>query len=135
LSIGSSNIFIGLLGGFPVCHGAGGIAGHARFGGKTGGTTIIIGAIFVLAAFIKPLSSVLLYIPIPILGGLLCFESWCLASLIKRLTTKPELIVCILVGMMSFIIRNLTIAILVGFLVEKGYSLYLKKFTLPEQKK
>jgi len=41
LSIGLGNMAIGLLGGFPMCHGAGGMAAHARFGGRTGGTTII----------------------------------------------------------------------------------------------
>ena len=36
LSIGISNTLIGLGGGFPICHGAGGIAAHARLGGRPG---------------------------------------------------------------------------------------------------
>lgn len=134
-SIGAGNVIIGLLGGFPICHGAGGIAGHAQFGGKTGGTTIIIGSIFVAAAFIKPLSSFLLYIPIPILGGLLAFESWRLISLIKKVPGKIELFISVLVGLLSFATGNLTIAIIIGFLIERGYLLYLKKIVVTEGEK
>ena len=31
------------LGGFPMCHGAGGMAAHYRFGARTGGSNIMIG--------------------------------------------------------------------------------------------
>ena len=35
-SVGLMNLLMCLLGGFPMCHGAGGLAGQYRFGGRTG---------------------------------------------------------------------------------------------------
>lgn len=126
-SIGISNIFIGILGGFPICHGAGGIAAHSQFGGKTGGTTIILGSIFVISALIDPLSSFLFYIPIPILAAMLLFSAWRMMLLIKELKVKFEWIIAIVVGIISFTTKNLTIALIVGFLIERLYIFYKRK--------
>jgi len=120
LSIGISNIVIGLGGGFPICHGAGGIAGHARFGGRTGGTTMIMGAALVLCALIRPLTDLLFSIPIPVLGALLIVTSWKLITLVRDLKSAPDLIVAITVGLLSLITRNLTIALAAGFALERG---------------
>jgi xanthine/uracil permease len=37
------NIFSPFLGGIPVCHGSGGMAGHYLFGARTGGSVVIYG--------------------------------------------------------------------------------------------
>ncbi len=120
LSIGISNIAIGLTGGFPICHGAGGIAAHARFGGRTGGTTMLLGGILLLCALIRPLTDLLFSIPIPVLGALLIGTSWRLIVLVYDLKSAPELITASVVGLLSLITRNLTIALIAGFLVEQG---------------
>src|SRR3989337_3705411 len=44
ISKGLANIFAGGIGGMPVCHGAGGLTAHYRFGARTGGATILLGA-------------------------------------------------------------------------------------------
>ncbi len=129
LSIGFSNTLIGLGGGFPICHGAGGIAAHARFGGRTGGTTILIGGVLTIFAIIKPLASLLFYIPIPVLGALLIFTSWMLIVLVKKLETTTEIIIAVIVGLISFITRNITIALITGILVEHGLT-YARKRTV-----
>lgn len=126
-SIGISDIFIGLFGGFPICHGAGGIAAHAQFGGKTGGTTIILGSIFVIAALIKPMSSFLFFIPIPILAALLLFDAGRMMMLVQKLGSKFEWVIAIVVGIISFATRNLTIALIAGFLIERLFILYKRK--------
>lgn len=126
-SIGIIDIFIGLFGGFPICHGAGGIAAHAQFGGKTGGTTIILGIIFVIAGLIKPISSFLFYIPIPILAAMLLFDAGRMAMLIQKLGSKFEWGIAIVVGIISFATRNLTIALIAGFLIERLHVLYKRK--------
>jgi MFS superfamily sulfate permease-like transporter len=52
LSTGVMNVFSGLVGGVPMCHGAGGMAAHIAFGARTGGAVVIIGALtLVLALF------------------------------------------------------------------------------------
>jgi len=43
LSTGLMNIGSSFIGGIPMCHGAGGMAGHVSFGARTGGSSIILG--------------------------------------------------------------------------------------------
>lgn len=50
-STGVMNLLSAAYGGVPMCHGAGGMAGHVAFGAKTGGAPIILGVILLLAAF------------------------------------------------------------------------------------
>ena len=45
LDHGVMNIFSAAIGGIPLCHGAGGMAGHVRFGARTGGALVILGII------------------------------------------------------------------------------------------
>ena len=127
LSIGTGDAIIGLLGGFPMCHGAGGIAAHAKFGGKTGGTTIIIGGLLVLSSLIKPLSGFLFYIPVPILAALLVITSFGLLILIRRLHHYIEYITALTVGLISYLTRNLFIALVAGFVMEYLLKLIVKK--------
>ena len=44
-STGLMNLGSSLIGGIPMCHGAGGMAGHVGFGARTGGSSIILGTI------------------------------------------------------------------------------------------
>jgi hypothetical protein len=50
-STGIMNLGSAVLGGVPMCHGAGGMAGHVAFGARTGGAPIILGSILLLLAF------------------------------------------------------------------------------------
>jgi MFS superfamily sulfate permease-like transporter len=49
-STGVMNVIGGLLGGVPMCHGAGGMAGHVRFGAQTAGAPLILGLLLTVAA-------------------------------------------------------------------------------------
>ncbi|MBX6391999.1 MAG: putative sulfate/molybdate transporter [Burkholderiales bacterium] len=70
---GLMNLFGGLVGGVPMCHGAGGLAGHVRFGARTGGAPVMFGIILlVLALFFSGSVDVLLRLfPTPVLGAIL----------------------------------------------------------------
>jgi MFS superfamily sulfate permease-like transporter len=51
-STGLMNLASAAFGGVPMCHGAGGMAGHVAFGARTGGAPIILGILFLgLALF------------------------------------------------------------------------------------
>jgi MFS superfamily sulfate permease-like transporter len=51
-STGLMNLTSAVLGGVPMCHGAGGMAGHVAFGARTGGAPIILGSLLLgLALF------------------------------------------------------------------------------------
>ena len=46
---GVMNLLGASIGGVPMCHGAGGMAGHVRFGAKTGGALVILGVLILVA--------------------------------------------------------------------------------------
>ena len=51
ISTGIMNLAGAAFGGVPMCHGAGGMAGHVAFGARTGGAPIILGTILLGLAF------------------------------------------------------------------------------------
>ncbi|OFZ97783.1 MAG: sulfate transporter, partial [Betaproteobacteria bacterium RIFCSPLOWO2_02_FULL_62_17] len=73
ISTGIMNLLAPLIGGVPMCHGAGGMAGHVRFGARTGGALIILGAIVLFIALFFSSSVEILFriFPEPILGVIL----------------------------------------------------------------
>lgn len=73
ISTGIGNAFTSAVGGVPMCHGAGGIAGHVKFGARTGGATVMLGALLtVLALFFGDSVQLLLKLfPTPVLGVIL----------------------------------------------------------------
>jgi predicted benzoate:H+ symporter BenE len=50
ISTGIMNMLAPMVGGVPMCHGAGGMAGHTAFGARTGGAMIILGCVIILLA-------------------------------------------------------------------------------------
>jgi MFS superfamily sulfate permease-like transporter len=73
VSTGLMNLFGAGVGGVPMCHGAGGMAGHVRFGAQTGGALIILGALLILLALFFSGSVQIIFglIPREILGVIL----------------------------------------------------------------
>jgi MFS superfamily sulfate permease-like transporter len=70
------NLLAAPLGGYPMCHGAGGIAGHYRFGARTATAPLLIGGVFLLLGVLLGDSAfpLLALIPTAVLGGLLFFS-------------------------------------------------------------
>ena len=70
------------LGGVPMCHGAGGMAGHVRFGARTGGALVILGAIVLFTGLFFSDSVELLFRLFPrcLLGVILLFGGLELAA-------------------------------------------------------
>lgn len=52
ISTGVMNLWSSAIGGIPLCHGAGGMAGHVRFGATTGGASVILGVLLTLIALL-----------------------------------------------------------------------------------
>lgn len=91
------------LGGIPTCHGSGGMAGHYAFGGRTGGSVIIYGLLFVvLGIFAGPVfDQIAKTFPLPILGVLLLFEALALVRLIRDTAqSASDLPIAMLVGLL-----------------------------------
>ena len=73
ISTGLMNLGSAALGGVPMCHGAGGMAGHVAFGARTGGAPIILGVLLLIGAFFFSASIQVLFALFarPVLGVIL----------------------------------------------------------------
>jgi hypothetical protein len=73
VSTGIMNSLGSLIGGVPMCHGAGGMAAQVNFGARTGGAPVIIGALLVVLAlaFSESVATLLRLFPAPALGVML----------------------------------------------------------------
>ena len=107
--------------GIPTCHGSGGIVGHHTFGGRTGGSVIIYGFLYIfLGLFLSQGFDLIVQIfPLPVLGVLLLFESIGLMILIQDIVeSKSEFMIAILVGLISGGIRyGFIIGLIVGTII------------------
>ncbi|RPJ53830.1 MAG: sulfate transporter [Acidobacteria bacterium] len=74
------------LGGVPMCHGAGGMAGHIRFGARTGGALVILGGIVLFVGLFLADSVATLFkcFPPVILGAILFFGGLELAAGVRQ---------------------------------------------------
>jgi MFS superfamily sulfate permease-like transporter len=76
LTTGLGNLLAAPFGGYLMCHGAGGIAGHVRFGSRTATAPVLIGLVFIVLGVGLGESgyALLRTIPDAVLGGLLLFS-------------------------------------------------------------
>ena len=115
------NLINPFFSGIPTCHGSGGIVGHHTFGGRTGGSVIIYGCLYIfLGLFLSQGFDTLVHIfPLPILGILLLFESLGLMLLVQDVTdSKWSFMIGLLVGLISGGIRyGFVIGLIVGTLI------------------
>ena len=97
VSMGLANVLAACIGGMPLCHGAGGLAAHYRFGARTGGSNLIIGGLFLLLALVLGAESLnaLQLLPMGALGVLLFFAGLQLALTIQDLTRRRELFIAL----------------------------------------
>ena len=97
------NLVSPFLGGFPVCHGSGGMVGHYAFGARTGGSVVLYGGLFLVLGlfFSQGFQQVVQIFPLPILGVLLLFEALTLAALLRDISgRRTDLLVALLVGLL-----------------------------------
>ena len=119
------NLVNPLFSGIPTCHGSGGLVGHYTFGGRTGGSVILYGLLYlVLGLFLSHgFESVIDIFPLPILGVLLFFEGLGLMLLVRDLAdNKSDFLLTVLVGLLA---GGLRYGFVIGLLV--GTALYYLK--------
>ncbi len=115
---GVMNLISPCIGGIPVCHGAGGMAGHMRFGARTGGALVILGMIVLASGlFLSDSISLILQIfPRSILGVILFFAGTELALVVKDVRLKKENLFVLLVTA-GTAMWNMGVAYLAGLLL------------------
>jgi SulP family sulfate permease len=115
ISQGLANLASFFLGGIPMCHGAGGLAAHYRFGARTAGSNLYVGGIFLVLALVfgENIVSVLGLLPLSIMGVLLTFAGLQLALVIQDLQSRKDLFVALFMLGLALVF-NLAVAFLVG---------------------
>lgn len=118
-----------LFGGMPVCHGAGGLAAHYRFGARTAGSNVMIGAIFLALALLlgQHALPVIYLLPLSVLGILLVFAGSQLAIMVGDMKERTDLfVVVVMLGIT--LATNLAAAFIVGIIL--AYILKLGKLNI-----
>jgi sulfate permease, SulP family len=118
LSMALANLLSFVVGGMPLCHGAGGLAAHYRFGARTAGSNLMIGIVFLALAFFLGIHAlaVVYLLPMAILGVLLIFAGGQLALTIIDMETRKDLFVALLMLGIT-LASNLAVGFLVGIIV------------------
>ncbi len=99
ISMAIANLGSFLIGGMPMCHGAGGLASRYRFGARTAGSNLIIGGFFLMIALLfgDQLLPIINILPFSVLGVLLVFAGIQLALTVIDIQTRKELFVVVLI--------------------------------------
>lgn len=125
-STGLMNLASAGLGGVPMCHGAGGLAGHVQFGARTGGALVVLGMVLLVTAvfFSASVGIFLRLFPASILGVILFLTGAQLALGACDISKdKGERFVMMATGALA--VWNVGIAFIVGmsayWLNKKGY--------------
>ncbi|MED6120620.1 CCR4-NOT core ubiquitin-protein ligase subunit mot2 [Stylosanthes scabra] len=119
VSVGLMN-FVGCwFGAMPCCHGAGGLAGQYRFGGRSGASVVFLGlAKLVLAlVFGNSFGRILGQFPIGILGVLLLFAGIELAMASRDMNSKQESFVMFVCAAVSLTGSSSALGFIVGIVL------------------
>lgn len=129
VSMALANFLSFLLGGMPLCHGAGGLAAHYRFGARTAGSNMMIGLIFVALAILLGSNIVqfLNLLPMSILGVLLLFAGVQLTLTIMDLEHRKDYFVATLILGIT-LASNLAAGFIAGMII--AHTLRWDKLTV-----
>jgi MFS superfamily sulfate permease-like transporter len=92
MTTGLGNLVLTPFGALPMCHGAGGLAAHCRFGARTGIAPLALGLALTLLALLPAGGGfqMLALIPVPALGALLLLAAGELAFSKRLIDAKPS---------------------------------------------
>lgn len=119
VSVGLMN-FVGCwFGAMPCCHGAGGLAGQYRFGGRSGASVVFLGVAKLVLALVfgNSLGRILGEFPIGILGVLLLFAGIELAMAARDMNTKQESFVMLVCAAVSLTGSSAALGFFVGIVL------------------
>lgn len=123
--MGLTNLAAGLAGGIPMCHGAGGMTAHYRFGARTAAAAGIAG-VFYLAlgiGFGAAAPAFLALFPATALGVLVGYVGWQHLLLVRRLTRRDEWAIALAIGALTLVTGSLALAFGVGLAIYWGARL------------
>jgi MFS superfamily sulfate permease-like transporter len=117
ISTGVMNFWSSAIGGIPLCHGAGGMAGHVRFGATTGGASVMLGVLLTLTALLFGDSiSLLLRVFPPSILGIILFLAGGELAMSSREPGPDKVDRFIILASAALAVWNVGIAVIFGFL-------------------
>lgn len=129
LTSGAANLLMAPFGALPMCHGAGGVAAHQRFGARTGGAPVMLGAGLLAIAVLPPeLRTVALTaIPAATLGALLLIAAAELATSRRLFDCKPSCRPVIAITAIATVAANPLAALIAGTMAEIARKTILRR--------
>jgi len=120
ISVGLMNLVGAPFGAMPMCHGAGGLQAQYRFGGRTGLTPIIFGAVLLVLAtgFADRATGLFAVIPIGAVGALLILAGTDLAISRRLFDGRPSCLWVIGVTALVTVIVNPALGLVLGWIGE-----------------
>lgn len=114
-SVGLMNLIAAPFGGMPMCHGSGGLAAQHRFGARTGGSVIMLGAMKLILGLLLggTLAAWLQAYPRSILGVMLIFAGLALARP-ARDSLRGEALAVVLTATVGIVAFNTAVGALAG---------------------
>ncbi|XP_038886360.1 molybdate transporter 1 [Benincasa hispida] len=128
VTVGLMNIVGCWFGAIPTCHGAGGLAGQYKFGGRSGGCVVLLGSAKLILGLIlgSSLAKVLNQFPVGILGVLLLFAGVELAIAARDMNSKEEAFVMVICTGVSLVGSSAALGFLCAMVVH--ILLWLRKW-------
>lgn len=119
VTVGLMNLVGCWFGGMPCCHGAGGLAGQYKFGGRSGGCVAILGVAKLVLGLVlgSSLVKVLDQFPVGVLGVLLLFAGIELAMCCRDMNTKEDSFVMLICTAVSLVGSSAALGFLAGIVV------------------
>jgi len=119
VSVGLMNLVGSWFGAMPCCHGAGGLAGQYKFGGRSGGCVALLGAAKLVLGLVlgSSLAHILRQFPVGILGVLLLFAGIELATCCRDINTKEDSFVMLVCTIFSLVGSSAALGFLCGVIV------------------
>lgn len=115
LSTGLMNLGASAVGGIPMCHGAGGMAGHVQFGARTGGSSIILGGLLLGAGlFLAGSIGTLFRLFPPAVLGVILFLAGLQLALGSRDSEAEKADRFVLLATAAIAVVNVGVAVLFG---------------------
>lgn len=116
-STGLLNLWSSALGGIPMCHGAGGMAGHVQFGARTGGASIMLGTMLLaVGLFLGDSVAVLFRLFPPAVLGVILFLAGVQLALGSKDAGPDKVDRFVVLTTAAFAVWNVGIAVVFGFL-------------------
>jgi MFS superfamily sulfate permease-like transporter len=120
LTSGAANLLLAPLGAMPMCHGAGGVAAHHRFGARTGLAPVLLGIVLLVLAlgFAGSAAALFAAIPSSAVGALLLVAGADLAMSKRLFDARPACWTAIVATAAATALLNPAIGLAAGWAVE-----------------